>query len=67
MAAGAGALGVELGGPAIYHGAEEWRPPLGAGRAPTAADVFRAVLLVERTQWLWLAVFGLVAVGVTYA
>jgi adenosylcobinamide-phosphate synthase len=67
MASGAGALGVSLGGPAIYHGAEEWRPPLGAGAAPTAAHVARAVALVERGQWLWLALFGLAATGVTYA
>ena len=56
MAAGAGALGVRLGGAAIYHGALEQRPPLGAGDAPGAADILRAVTLVERGTWLWLAV-----------
>ncbi len=57
MAAGAGALGVRLGGAAIYHGAVEQRPPLGAGEAPSATDILRAVALVERGTWLWLAVF----------
>ncbi|MEZ5616550.1 MAG: adenosylcobinamide-phosphate synthase CbiB [Rhodocyclaceae bacterium] len=54
MAAGAGALKVSLGGTAIYHGAPEARPPLGAGRAATAADIVRAVSLVERGTLLWL-------------
>ncbi len=67
MAAGAGALEVRLGGPAVYHGVEEWRPPLGAGAAPTAADMSRAVALVERGQWLWLALFGLIAAGAAHA
>jgi adenosylcobinamide-phosphate synthase len=67
MAAGAGALAVRLGGAAIYHGAAEQRPMLGAGAPPTAADVGRAVALVERGQWLWLALFGIVAAGVAYA
>jgi adenosylcobinamide-phosphate synthase len=67
MAAGAGALGLRLGGAAIYHGAVEQRPPLGTGAAPAAADIGRAVALVERGQWLWLAVFGLLAAGVAHA
>lgn len=57
MAAGAGALGVRLGGAAIYHGAVEERPLLGAGEPATATDIERAIALVERGQWLWLAVF----------
>jgi adenosylcobinamide-phosphate synthase len=59
MAAGAGALGVRLGGAAIYHGRIEQRTQLGAGEAPTAADIGRAVALVRRGQWLWLALFAL--------
>lgn len=54
MAAGAGALAVELGGPAVYHGRLEPRPPLGEGREPVAADINRAVVLVQRGIWLWL-------------
>lgn len=59
MAAGAGSLGLVLGGPAIYHGQREARAKLGAGRTARAADIGRAVALVERGQWLWLALFFL--------
>ncbi|MFN3884022.1 MAG: adenosylcobinamide-phosphate synthase CbiB [Rhodocyclaceae bacterium] len=57
MAAGAGALGLVLGGPAIYRGLREDRPKLGAGRTARAADIDRALQLVERGQWLWLTLF----------
>ncbi|SOY50886.1 adenosylcobinamide-phosphate synthase CbiB [Cupriavidus taiwanensis] len=58
MAAGAGAVGVQLGGPARYHGEIEQRPPLGAGSAPQAAHVMACLRLVDRTLWLWLALAG---------
>jgi adenosylcobinamide-phosphate synthase len=57
MAAGAGSLGIALGGPAIYHGQIEQRPALGEGRAPDAGDIARALSLVRRSIALWLAVF----------
>ncbi|MGV8934542.1 MAG: adenosylcobinamide-phosphate synthase CbiB [Gallionellaceae bacterium] len=56
MASGAGSLGLLLGGAANYHGAQEQRPPLGAGHAPQTADIGRALKLVQRGVWLWLAV-----------
>lgn len=55
MAAGAGALGLALGGPARYHGEWQSRPALGEGLAPRAEDIGRAVALVQRALWLWLA------------
>ncbi|MFD1557922.1 adenosylcobinamide-phosphate synthase CbiB [Paraburkholderia silviterrae] len=55
MAAGAGSLNVLLGGAAVYHGAVEERPALGAGAPPRAQDVTAALRLVERTTILWLA------------
>lgn len=64
MAAGAGAVGVRLGGPARYHGEIEQRPPLGAGPAPQAAHVMACLRLVERTLWLWLALAGASALAV---
>lgn len=60
MSAGAGSLGVQLGGAAIYHGTEEIRPPLGAGPAPVAADLGRAITLIRHSLWLWLVVFFLI-------
>ncbi len=53
MAAGAGALGVVLGGAARYHGAEKERPTLGIGQPTQAADITRAISLVQRGLWLW--------------
>jgi len=54
MAAGAGALGLSLGGPAIYHGELHERPPLGEGEAPTARDIERALDMVWAGVGLWL-------------
>jgi adenosylcobinamide-phosphate synthase len=54
MSSGAGALGVELGGAAIYHGEVEHRPTLGAGPVAVGADIHRAWQLVARTTVLWL-------------
>jgi len=62
MASGAGALGVSLGGAAVYDGEVEQRPPLGAGPAACAGDIQRAWRLVLRTTLLWLGVVCLLAV-----
>jgi adenosylcobinamide-phosphate synthase len=56
MAAGAGALGLQLGGAAIYHGAEEVRPALGFGRSAQAGDIWRALALLDRSLLIWLGV-----------
>jgi len=54
MAAGAGALGVSLGGPAIYHGELHQRPVLGEGNAPVARDIDRAPDHHRAGVGLWL-------------
>lgn len=67
MAAGAGSLGLELGGAAIYHGRSEPRPPLGAGRPAAVTDIARALSLVQRGVVLWLGVLLLAAWGLAHA
>lgn len=56
MAAGAGALAVQLGGTASYHGKQQQRPQLGLHHPPQAHDIQRAVNLVQRGIVLWLVV-----------
>lgn len=63
MSAGAGALGVSLGGAAIYDGEVEQRPPLGIGPLATGADIARAWKLVKRTTILWLVVICIAGVA----
>ena len=56
MAAGAGALSLQLGGAAMYHGELQQRPSLGLDKLPQARDIQRAVRLVNRGMLLWLLV-----------
>ncbi|MFT6915731.1 MAG: adenosylcobinamide-phosphate synthase [Motiliproteus sp.] len=53
IAAGAGGLGVILGGPTRYQGVWHDKPLLGKGRPPNALDIDRAMRLVTRTLLLW--------------
>lgn len=62
MASGAGALGLALGGAAIYGGVVEQRPPLGVGRAARAEDIGRAWLLVAATTALWVGIVALAGI-----
>lgn len=55
MAAGAGALGVVLGGGAVYHGRLEMRPVLGLGAVAEEWDIRRAWRLVAMTAFCWLS------------
>jgi adenosylcobinamide-phosphate synthase len=65
LAAGAGAMGVQLGGAAMYHGQLEMRPKVGPGDGPKEvqgaacpAGIRRALALVACGQRLWVAVVG---------
>lgn len=67
MAAGAGGLNIRLGGAAQYQGESQERPVLGCGELPVAADIERALALLDRTVMLWLlAVFGMAFMSGVY-
>lgn len=57
MSAGAGSLGLALGGAEIYHGQREERPTLGEGRPARGEDIPRALRLMRRSMALWLALY----------
>lgn len=65
MAAGAGALRIQLGGAAPYHGQWQARPLLGEGRPADVAGVRQAVRLVRAGVVLWLLLLALLAAGET--
>ncbi|WP_156966528.1 adenosylcobinamide-phosphate synthase CbiB [Algiphilus aromaticivorans] len=54
MAAGAGALGLHLGGPAPYAEGLRQRPLLGEGMPPTADSITAALGLLHRSILVWL-------------
>lgn len=62
MAAGAGALQLELGGAATYHGELHERPQLGEGNAPQTVDIQRTCNLLQHGQLLWLVIIFLLGV-----
>jgi adenosylcobinamide-phosphate synthase len=63
LAAGAGALGVQLGGTITVTGGELLRPPLGGDEPPSPETIDGAIALVLRAVLLWLAVAGLIWLG----
>ncbi|MCF6211091.1 MAG: adenosylcobinamide-phosphate synthase CbiB [Gammaproteobacteria bacterium] len=67
MAAGAGALALQLGGPAVYHGKRENCPRLGCGEPPLANDIMQATRLIQRGIALWAGLALLLAGGLSLA
>ncbi len=59
MAAGAGALGIRLGGDAVYADGIHKRPWLGGGAPPDAGSIRAALTLVHQSLLLWLALIVL--------
>lgn len=57
MAAGAGSLGVLLGGAAVYHNITQMRPTLGEGQTPELKHIDGALDLIRHALLLWLVVF----------
>lgn len=56
MSAGAGALGIQLGGATNYHGKIQQKPLFGGEQLPVAGDIHRALDLVHKSLLLWLIV-----------
>ena len=61
MAAGAGAVGVVIGGATKHQGKEHWRPVMGCGEAARATDIRKAISLLNRAVTVWIVVIGLFA------
>jgi len=67
MATGAGALGLRLGGSAIYHNKLKERPNLGNGDEAQASDIIRAIKLLNHSVYLLaisLITFFIIGIGV---
>jgi adenosylcobinamide-phosphate synthase len=58
MSAGAGALGITLGGSASYQGIKKQKPLLGCGRSAVVTDINRAWALVFRSAVLWVIIIS---------
>jgi adenosylcobinamide-phosphate synthase len=63
LAAGAGALGVRLGGMVHRHGSADLRPDIGLGSEADADAMAGAVGMLWRALLLWLALLALVTVA----
>jgi len=59
MASGAGALGLSLGGSAIYSGIEQIKPELGSGREPVVNDIYRSLNLLHQSLFLSMVIQAL--------
>lgn len=64
MSTGAGALQIQLGGNAIYHGKIKHKPVLGLGRLPNFQDIKRSNTLILLSLALWV---GLIFIGESLA
>jgi adenosylcobinamide-phosphate synthase len=63
IAAGAGAMGVKLGGSLSVGGEPVWRPELGTGQAPEVDCIDSAVSMIWRGLVIWLAAGLLIVIA----
>lgn len=61
MTAGAGALGIKLGGPAVYHGKLKSKPYFGGSTMSEVIHIKRANNLIHKTLLLWIVVISLIS------
>lgn len=66
MAAGAGALDIQLGGDQLYAGEKKSRPLLGAGEAPNAQHIDKALTLVQCSYYLYPLLLLVIAVFLNF-
>lgn len=64
MAAGAGALDVQLGGADHYHGELKQRTDLGCGEKAQAATIEQSCQLLDRSIIVWVVVVALICIPV---
>ena len=60
MSAGAGSIGVLLGGAEMYHGELQSRPSLGYGSAADAGAIENAQFLIQRSLLIWIMALFLI-------
>lgn len=60
MTSGAGALSIEIGGPAVYHGVLKEKQFMGRGRKASGPDIARACQLIQSTTHIWLVTMSLI-------
>ena len=64
MCAGAGSLGITLGGGARYRGHWQAAPQMGAGRSPEVADIDSGIVLIQRSMLVWcIVLMGVMVTG----
>ncbi|MVF11168.1 cobalamin biosynthesis protein [Ketobacter sp. MCCC 1A13808] len=61
MAAGAGAINVRLGGPAVYHGVEQDKPYFGGEEECRPEHIVQANRLVDRSLLIFILLFSVLA------
>ncbi|WP_341537588.1 adenosylcobinamide-phosphate synthase CbiB [Motiliproteus coralliicola] len=66
MAAGAGALGIRLGGAAWYGDQLKPRPEFGCDQPADPVGIERSILLVNRSCWLWIALLTVTSVLIAW-
>jgi adenosylcobinamide-phosphate synthase len=61
MTAGAGALGVQLGGDVVYQGQISVNPQMGFGKWPDVNDLNKAKMLILKALGIWLVTYFLLS------
>lgn len=68
MTAGAGALDIQLGGPAWYHGKQKNKIFFGTNKIPGVDDINRATSLITQSLFLWVFILLMIDfLGVIFA